>query len=266
LGALARAVAGLLTRGGWFVGLLVLETLILAGFWASGQTPFGPAFDRRSAEADLLLLGLSTLPALLAGALLTAGDREDGMADFYRSCRVSGLRQIGGTGLGLFGVLGGALALALPLSLAVTAPGVLVTASPWTSLMLGLASTATHAAWGLFLGAWARSRLGAVALSLAFWVVTVFALEALVTPLVAVLPLRWGLPVLSGFLLTDPAELFRVAAVILRGQGWAYGPLFQEMGRWWTSGPGLAVFALLIVVHVTVPLAAAVTVLNRRSR
>ena len=57
--ALATAVARLLVRGGWLLGLVVLETLLLTGFWFAGPTPFGDAFDRRAAEADLLLLTLT---------------------------------------------------------------------------------------------------------------------------------------------------------------------------------------------------------------
>lgn len=266
MAALARAVAGLLTRGGWLGGLALLELLLFSGFWWSGPTPFGEAFDRRAAEADLLLLTLTSLPALFAGALLAAGDREDGMADFFRSCRISSFRQVGGTGLGLFAVAGGALAAALPLSLVLGAPGSLATPSPWVSLGLGLTSTLVHGFWGLALGSWVRSRWAAVAAALGFWVLSTFALEALVAALVTALPARNALPVILGFTALDPVELFRVASVFLRGQSWAYGPAFAEVRDWALSPGGIGVLVLLGAFHLTLPGALAIFGWNRRTR
>lgn len=266
MAALARAVAGLLTRGGWLAALVVWETALLLMFWAAGPVPFDGAFDRRAAEADLLLLSLSSLPALLAAALTASGDREDGMTAFFFSCRVTPVRQVVGNGLGLLAVLGGALAASLLLSLALGAPGALALPATWMSLGLVLASTAIHGAWGLALGNAARSRLAAVGLALAFWVVTVFAAEALVTVLVGLLPLRTGFPVLTAFLVLDPSQLIRVASVVGRGQGWAYGPVFQELFRVALSPAGLAGFVLVLILHLLVPLGLAVLGLVRRTR
>lgn len=266
MAALARAVAGLLVRGGWLLGLLALETGLLLGFWFSGPTPFGDAFDRRAAEADLLLLTLTSLPALFAGALLASGDREDGLTDFARSCQVSSLQQVIGTGLGLFAVAGGALALALPLSLAVGAPTQLLTSSVWVSLGLGLLSTAVHGTWGLALGSWVHSRWTAVVAALAFWIVSVFALEAGATVLIGALPARWTLPVLGTFVAADPSQLFRVASVVARGQGWAYGPAFAEARDWFGTPPGVVTAVGLALLHGIVPGALAVAGGRRRNR
>jgi len=265
LAALTRAVALQLIRSGWLTGLVVLETLLLASFWLTGPTPFGGAFDRRTAEADLLLLVLSSLPALLAGALLAAGDREDGMADFFRACRLGAARQTGGMLTALVLVLGGALAMALPLSLALTAPTALTLPGVGVSLAVALGSTAVHAAWGLVLGSWTPSRLAALGWSLAFWLVTVFAAEPLLTAFVGALPPRNGVPVLAAFLLLDPAQLARVVAVLARGQGWAYGPVFQEAQAAFLTPPGMVATALLGVVHLGVPTLLA-TALARRAR
>jgi Cu-processing system permease protein len=251
--ALAKAVVGLLTRGGWLAGLIVLETLMLTGFWFSGPTPFGDAFDRRAAEADLLLMTLTSLPALFAGALLSSGDREDGMADFYRSCRITPWKQVAGTGLGLFAVTGGAMALSLVLSLAVVSPILLKTSSPWFSMGFGLLSTGIHAAWGLALGSWVRSRWAAIAGVLLFWIVSVFALEALVTAVLAVLPARWTFSVLAGFLIIDPSEFVRVTSVFFRGQGWAYGPAFAPVREGLATPLGVILVALVSLAHLALP-------------
>ena len=266
MAALARAVAGLLLRGGWLVGLLVLESLLLTGFWFSGPTTFGQAFDRRAAEADLLLLTLTSLPALFAGALLSSGDREDGMADFYRSCRISPWKQVAGTGLGLFAVTGGALSLSVLLSLAVAAPQSLGGASGWISLAFGLLSTALHAAWGLALGAWVRSRWAAIAGVLVFWIASVFALEALVTALLGILPARWTFGVLAGFLVLDPSQFVRVATVFVRGQGWAYGPAFAPVRDFLATPGGPVTLGFLALAHLALPTALAVAGWSRRSR
>ena len=244
----------------------MLETLLLAGFWASGQVPFEGAFDRRAAEADLLLMVLSSLPALLAGALLVSGDHEDGMTAFYRSCRLGPVGQVSGTGAALVLVLGGALAASVVLSLGLTLPRVLLTASPWITLGFALFSTAVHVAWGLFLGAASRSRLEALAWALVFWVVTVFAAEALITALVPLLPTRLGLPLLGFFLLTDPSELVRIASVVARGQSWAYGPIFQEALQLWLTPRGTLAFTVVVASHLLAPLGAAVWFVGRRSR
>lgn len=265
MAALARAVAVLLFRGGWLVGLVVLELLMLAAFWWSGPTAFGSAFDRRAAEADLLLLTLTSLPALFAGALLTSGDREDGMADFYRSCRVSPLRQTTGSALGLFSVTGGALAVALPASLLMAAPATLLTSSPYLSLVIGLVFTLIHGLWGLALGAWVGSRWAAVAAALGFWVVTMFALEALVTALLGVLPARWSLPLVYGLTVVDPTELARVISVAAKGQLWAYGPAFADLRLGLATPAGGLLLTLLVSLHAVVPGALAVAG-ARRSR
>lgn len=266
MAALARAVAGLLARGSWLGGLFVLELVLLVGFWWSGPTPFGDAFDRRAAEADLLLLTLTTLPALFAGALLAAGDQEDGMADFFRSCRVSGLRQVIGTAMGLFVITGGALALAVPTSLVLGAPASLAAPATWTSLALALSSTLVHGVWGLALGAWVRSRWAAVAAALGFWVLSVFALEAMVAALVGALPGRWSLFVVLGFTALDPAELVRVVSVFARGQGWAYGPAFADVREWVGTPLGGATLGLVGLGHLVIPVALAVAGWNRRTR
>lgn len=264
--ALARAVAGLLHRGGWFVGLAVFETLVLAAFWWTGGVPFGGAFDRRAAEADFVLLTLTSLPSLVAGALLAAGDREDGMSDFYRSCRVGPGPQWAGSALGLFVVTGGALAVAYLLAVAVVAPSAWGTPAAWAGLALGLGSTLVHGSWGLALGSWVRSRWAAVAASLVFWVVTVFLWEALAQALAQVLGPRWAFGLVLGFTAADPSPLFRVASVVVRGQASAYGPHFATVFQALTSGWGPVALAGLAVCHVLVPGGLAVWGLARRSR
>lgn len=264
--ALATAVARLLVRGGWLVGLVILETLLLAGFWFAGPVPFGDAFDRRAAEADLLLLTLTSLPALVAGALLAAGDREDGMGDFYRSCRISPTTQVLGTLFGQFGVMGLALGTALVLSLAVATPTVLLTGSFGISLGLSLLSTAVHGAWGLALGSWLRSRWSAVAGTLVFWLLTVFALEAVVTALLGVVPARWTFSVLGTFLVTDPSQFVRVSSVFFRGQGWAYGPAFAPVRELLGTSAGWALFAAAAALHLVIPTGLAILGWKRRNR
>ncbi len=264
--ALATAVARLLIRGGWLVGLVILETLLLTGFWFAGPTPFGEAFDRRAAEADLLLLTLTSLPALFAGALLAAGDREDGMGDFYRSCRISPEIQVMGTLIGQWGVMGVALTVSLVLSLAVATPAVLLTGSFGISLGLSLLSTAVHGAWGLVLGSWLRSRWAAVAGALVFWLLTVFALEAVVTALLGVLPARWTFPVLGSFLILDPSQFVRVSSVFFRGQGWAYGPAFAPVRERLALPMGWTIFAAAAMLHLMVPIFLAIRGWKRRSR
>lgn len=266
MAALARAVATLLTRGGWLIGLVALEFVLLVAFWWSGPTPFGDAFDRRAAEADLLLLTLTSLPALFAGALLAAGDQEDGMADFFRSCRVSSVRQVGGTALGLFAVTGGALVMALPASLAVAAPGSLSALATWTSLGVALVSTLVHGAWGLALGSWVRSRWAAVAAALGFWVVTLFVLEALASAGIAALPPRFALSLTLIFTALDPAELIRVVTVGLRGQSWAFGPAFAAVQEAVSTWSGALALVGLGVLHVAFPLALAVQGWNRGTK
>jgi len=263
--ALATAVARLLIRGGWLVGLVVLETLLLTGFWFAGPTPFGDAFDRRAAEADLLLLTLTSLPALFAGALLASGDREDGMGDFYRSCRISPWTQVMGTLIGQVFVMGVALVVALVLSLAVALPAALVTPSLAVSLGLALLSTAIHGAWGLAIGSWLRSRWSAVAATLVLWLLTVFALEAVVTAALGVLPARWTFPVLGTFLVIDPSEFVRVSSVFFRGQGWAYGPAFAPVRELLATPLGLALFAGAAGIHLVVPTVLAVAGWKRQS-
>jgi Cu-processing system permease protein len=256
----------LLTRGGWLAGLLVLETLLLTGFWYSGPTPFGDAFDRRAAEADLLLLILTSLPALFAGALLSSGDREDGMADFYRSCRIKPWKQVAGTGLGLFFVTGGALGLSLVASLFLSNPRALGTSSPWASLGFGLLSTAIHGAWGLAIGAWVRSRWAAITGVLVFWMISVFALEALVTALLGIVPARWTFGVLAGFLVLDPSEFVRVTTIFVRGQSWVYGPAFAPVREGLATAPGVLLLGLIWFAHGAVPTLLAVAGWSRRSR
>ena len=266
MGALTLAVVRHLVRGGWLAGLVVLEAVLLAGFWSAGPLPFGEAFDRRAAEADLLLLALSSLPALLAGALLASGDREDGMSDFYRACRLGPGLQTLGTGLALILLLGGALLVAVPLSLALTAPAALTLPGVWTGLLIAVVSTGVHAAWGLALGSWAGSRLAAMGAALAFWVLLVFVAEPLFSALVAALPPRSGMPVLFGFVLADPAQLARVVSVFARGQAWAYGPVFQEAQAVFATVPGLVATFLLAVVHLGLPALLATAGLARRLR
>jgi len=251
--ALATAVARLLVRGGWLVGLVILETLLLTGFWFAGPTPFGDAFDRRAAEADLLLLTLTSLPALFAGALLSSGDREDGMGDFYRSCRISPEIQVMGTLIGQWSVMAVALTFSLVLSLAIAAPTVLLTKSFALSWGLGLFSTAVHGAWGLAVGSWLRSRWAAVAGALVFWLLTVFALEAVVTAILGVLPARWTFPVLGTFLISDPSQFVRVSSVFLRDQGWAYGPAFAPLRERLALPMGWTIFAAPAMVHLMIP-------------
>jgi len=251
--ALARAVARLLIQGGWLGGLVLLETLLLTGFWFAGPTPFGDAFDRRAAEADLLLLTLTSLPALFAGALLASGDREDGMGDFYRSCRISPETQVLGTLVGQWAVMAIALTISLVGSLALATPAVLLTKSFGISWALALLSTAIHGAWGLALGSWLRSRWAAVAGALVFWLLTVFALEAVVTALLGVLPARWTFGVLGTFLVTDPSQFLRVSAVFFRDQGWAYGPAFAPVREILTQPLGWALFAGPALVHLMAP-------------
>jgi len=264
--ALATAVARLLIRGGWLVGLVVLETLLLTGFWLAGPTPFGDAFDRRAAEADLLLLTLTSLPTLFAGALLSSGDREDGMGDFYRSCRISPTTQVMGTLIGQLSVMGMALVVALVFSLALVTPSVLLTSSFATSLGLALLSTAVHGAWGLAMGSWLRSRWSAVAGALIFWLLTVFALEALITALLGVLPARWTFPVLGTFLVADPSQFVRVSSVFFRGQGWAYGPAFAPVREFLATPPGWALFSFAAAIHLVVPTGLSILGWKRRSR
>lgn len=266
MAALAVAVARLLVRGGWLVGLFVFEALLLTGFWFAGPTPFGDAFDRRAAEADLLLLTLTSLPALFAGALLSSGDREDGMGDFYRSCRVRPMTQVVGTFGGQFAVLGGALTFALVLSLAVATPAALATKSLAISLGLALLSTAVHGAWGLALGSWFPSRWSAVAGTLVFWLLSVFALEAVVTALLGLVPARWTFPILGTFLVTDPSQFVRVSSVFFRGQGWAYGPAFAPVKDLLSVPLGWGLFALAATMHLLVPLTLAILGWKRRSR
>lgn len=264
--ALAAAVARLLIRGRWLWGLLVLETLLLTGFWFSGPTPFGEAFDRRAAEADLLLLTLTSLPALFAGALIASGDREDGMADFYRSCRISPETQVLGTLLGQWAVLALALTASLVVSLGLTNPSVLFTKSFLISGGLGLFSTAVHGAWGLVLGSWARSRWAAVAGAMGFWLLTVFALEAVVTALLGVLPGRWTVPVLGTFLVSDPSQFVRVSAVFFRDQGWAYGPAFAPLRERLALPMGWTLFAAPALVHLLLPTLLAIRGWKRPAR
>lgn len=264
--ALATAVARLLIRGGWLVGLVILETLLLTGFWFAGPTPFGDAFDRRAAEADLLLLTLTSLPALFAGALLASGDREDGMGDFYRSCRISPETQVLGTLIGQWGVMAVALVLSLVVSLALATPSVLLTKSFGISLGLALFSTAIHGAWGLVLGSWLRSRWAAVAGALVFWLLTVFALEAVVTALLGVLPARWTFLVLGTFLVTDPSQFVRVSSVFFRDQSWAYGPAFAPLRERLALPMGWTIFAGPAMAHLMVPVFLAIRGWKRRSR
>lgn len=265
MAALARAVAGLLHRGGWFLGLVVVETLVLLAFWWSGGVP-GAAFDRRAAEADFLLLTVSSLPALVAGALLASGDQEDGFTDFYRSCRLGPSGQLVGSAAGLFAVAAGALALAYLGSLAVAAPASLARPATFAALGLALGSTLVHGLWGLALGAWLRSRWAAVAAGLVFWVVTVFALEALVQTVAGALGPRWALGVVVGFTVVDPSALFRVASTAARGQWWAYGPAAAPWAPWFLSPVGLASAGLVALAHVAAPGLAAVAGLSRRTR
>ena len=264
--ALATAVARLLVRGGWLLGLVVLETLLLTGFWFAGPTPFGDAFDRRAAEADLLLLTLTSLPALFAGALLSSGDREDGMGDFYRSCRISPETQVMGTLIGQWVVMGVALVVSLVLSLALATPSVLLTRSFAISLGLALLSTAVHGAWGMAIGSWLRSRWAAVAGALVFWLLTVFALEAVVTAPLGVLPARWTFPVLGAFLIIDPSQFVRVSSVFFRGQGWAYGPAFAPLRERLAAPMGWTLFAAPVMLHLMIPTVLAIRGWKRRSR
>jgi len=266
LEALARAVAGLLHRGGWLVGLVVLELLILVAFWGAGARPFDGAFDRRAAEADFLLLTLTSLPALVAGALLVSGDNEDGMTGFYRSCRVGPWAQAAGSALGLFAVTGVALTTAYLGSLALFVPSALGAPAAWGSLGLGLLSTLVYGCWGLALGAWFGSRWSAVAGGLAFWVATVFAVEAVVQAVAGALGPRWALPLVLGFTAADPSPLFRAASVAVRGQWWAYGPAFAAPGAWLMTPIGVTSLVLLGTAHVALPSALAAWGLGRRPR
>ena len=92
-----------------------------------------------------------------------------------------------------------------------------------------------------------------MAAALGFWVVTVFALEALASALVVVLPPRWSLGLILTFTALDPAELVRTVSVTLRGQAWAYGPAFAEVRDALGTGLGLVALGALALGHLLLP-------------
>ncbi|WP_336136683.1 ABC transporter permease [Natronomonas amylolytica] len=239
-------------------GLFVLFGSMLATFSGSAVGPEG--MERVVASLTSLAVYLVPLAALAFGYDAVVGRDEEGWLEVVFSLPVSRARVVVGTYLGRLAVLAGATVLGFGFVgfLLLREFGVTYWASFLAFLGGAVAVGAAFLALSLLVSTVAREKTHALGLALLVWVWFVLVHDLLALGVVAAFDLPGT--VLTGFVLANPASVFRV--LVLGQLGTTAGSGFTAALATTSLSTGLLVASL--VAWCVVPVAAAAVLVRRR--
>ncbi|MGM0896594.1 MAG: ABC transporter permease [Bacillota bacterium] len=254
-------------RSRWLQLVGLLFVFVFSAVMAIQQLAIPPSagFSRQAAAMFNVQLFLLPLFLLTIGSMNIAGDAESGWLQLLKTYPVKMHRYVAGKYMALTAAF--LLILLLSLGAVLMISGIVGTLNGMgvyfiTSVMLIF----VFAALALLLGAVAKNRLHALALSLVFWAAWLllipYALMALGTYLAG--------HVVKTLIIIDihlnPVEWMRFCFFLATGNGDALGPAFYGLTGFYSSPEGGVLALFVTAAWIILPLMAAASVLKRRKR
>ncbi|MBK3496222.1 ABC transporter permease subunit [Viridibacillus sp. YIM B01967] len=252
-------------RSRWMQLVAVLFVLIFAAISLIQQIalPDGSSFTRQTASFLNLLLFLIPLFILTIGSMGVASDLESGWFSLLKTYPMTVTQYIVGKYIAL--LLSFFMILILAFSVVLAMSGFTGQVRlPLVFVGLSFMTVFIFAALAILCGVIAKSRLHALALSLVVWA---FALLLLSYMLMAVGTLVAGhiLQKLTIVMIhLNPAEWIRFGYFIFSGQPSVLGPSFYDFTNFYSSATGFAVYAVVTLLWIALPLVLARSLLNKR--
>jgi Cu-processing system permease protein len=254
-------------RSRWMQLVALLFVFVFASVSLIQQMalPEVEGFTRQSAAALNLQLFLFPLFLLTIGSMSIAGDVESGWLSLLKTYPITLRQYVFGKYAAL--LLSFFVMLALSFSV-VIGTGALVgqLGISWVLVVLSFLIVFIFAAIALLIGAIAKSRLHALALSLVLWASWLLLLSY---ALMAIGTFSAG-HVLQKLMIVNihinPAEWLRFGYFLLSKQEAVLGPAFYSFTSFYSSPFGLFVYACLSVLWITLSLGFAVFILDRKGR
>ena len=122
---------------------------------------------------------------------------------------------------------------------------------------LGVLLTLVFVAAALLVAIRTRDRVRGIGISLAIWLATAIAYDGLVLLVVSSMAAYPIEKPLLGLMMLNPIDLARVVLLMLMDAGALMGYTGAVFGRFFGSGPGMAVAILALLLWTTIPLAGA---------
>jgi Cu-processing system permease protein len=193
---------------------------------------------------------------ILFSSLSFVGDRSDKFADLLASYPIKTHQYVFGKYLGLL------LAMALSPFVGFTPvliSSVIISGKAYLqgiliTLLSGILLSAMYAAWGALIGCLVQSRLNALAAALIMWFFSVFIYELLLWAFLPHLPFFMQKTSIAVLLSINPAQVVRIGAVFVQGDGVVFGADFYSWQLFFRSITGGIVGSLLIIAHLLFPI------------
>ncbi|MBT2583261.1 ABC transporter permease subunit [Planococcus sp. ISL-109] len=254
-------------RSRWLQLVGLLFVFVFAAVMTIQQLAVPPSagFSRQAAAMFNVQLFLLPLFLLTIGSMNIAGDAESGWLQLLKTYPMKMSRYIAGKYLALATAF--LLIVLLALGAVLLLSGI---AGPLAGMgvyfMSSMLLIFIFAALALLIGAIAKNRLHALALSLVFWAAWLllipYGLMALGTYLAGHLVKTFIIMNIH----VNPVEWVRFCFFLATGNGDALGPAFYGLTSFYTSPGGMLLAVLVTAAWIILPLASAAFVLKRRKR
>lgn len=253
-----------MVRSKWLLLVALLFTFVFLAIVMIQQMalPDVEGFTRQTASFLNLLLFLLPLFTLTIGSMSVAGDIESGWFSLLKTYPITLSQYVFGKFIALSGAF--FLIVAFAFSVVLMLGGVLGGVKlPFPFTLLALLLIVICASLSILIGALARNRLYALAISLVTWA---FFLLLLSYALMAIGTVVAGhiLQKLTIFMLhVNPIEWLRFAYFLIADQAAVLGPTYYNLIQFYDSSFGNIVFVLVTVAWVVIPLWIAKLVLKK---
>ena len=227
-----------------FVAIVVIQQMAL---------PDASGFTRQTASFLNILLFLLPLFILTIGSMAVASDMESGWFSLLKTYPLSILQYVVGKFVAIVCAFAVVVSFAFGIVLLLGSLLGGVKLSP-LFIVLSCSLLFIFASLAVFVGVVAKTRLHALALSLVVWS---FLLLLLSYGLMAVGTIVAG-HVLQKLTIVhlhvNPAEWIRFGYFLFSGQSSVLGPSFYQLTTFYTSSIGIAVYSLLTIAWVVLPI------------
>ncbi|MED3661817.1 ABC transporter permease subunit [Ureibacillus sp. FSL K6-8385] len=227
-----------------FVSIVMIQQLAL---------PDIEGFTRQTASFLNLLLFLLPLFTLTIGGMSVAGDVESGWFSLLKTYPMKIFQYVSGKFVALVGsfIFIVLLALGVVFLLGGLFGGVKV---PYEFLVIALCLIFIFSAIAILLGTLAKNRLHALAISLVVWALLLLLLSYLVMAIGTVVPGHVLQKLTIAILHINPVDWLRFGYFLISGQTAVLGPTYYDLIGFYGSVAGKAVFIVVTILWIVVPL------------
>ncbi|WP_342443775.1 ABC transporter permease subunit [Lysinibacillus sp. FSL K6-0075] len=227
-----------------FVAIIVIQQMAL---------PDMEGFTRQTASFLNVLLFLLPLFILTIGSMSIAGDIESGWFSLLKTYPMRSIQFIIGKYVAT--VLAFLLVVLVALGVVLTVGSLLVGVRlPIVLVILTLLCIFIFVSLGIVLGAFAKTRLFALALSLVVWSFLLLLISYALMALGAVVPghILQKLTIITIHI--NPVEWLRFGYFIFSNQASVLGPAFYGVTKFYLSPYGHAVYGIVTILWIALPL------------